>query len=321
MSERLLIAHDRADLYLAELRRRFPGLEVEVCRRGEALPGLLERFRPTIAYGCKTDGFGGPAQRPLSACPSLRWLHVGGSGFDHLQQWDAERLLVTNSRGVLAPFLAEVAIGAMIALAFGLPTYLRQQGQRLWQKQEWRPLAGRTLVIAGPGAIGREVARLGRAHGMRTIGVARRPTALPELDEHLPMSDLGPALERAEVLSLHLPLTPETTHLIDAAALARLPPGALLVNTARGPVVDEAALVRALASGRLGGAYLDVFEQEPLPAESPLWGLDNVILTPHCADSVADWQERLAAFFMENLEVHLGGGIPRHRVGAATPDV
>jgi phosphoglycerate dehydrogenase-like enzyme len=156
---------------------------------------------------------------------------------------------------------------------------------------------------------------------MRTIGVARRPTALPELDEHLPMSDLGPALERAEVLSLHLPLTPETTHLIDAAALARLPPGALLVNTARGPVVDEAALVRALASGRLGGAYLDVFEQEPLPAESPLWGLDNVILTPHCADSVADWQERLAAFFMENLEVHLGGGIPRHRVGAATPDV
>ncbi len=315
MGERLLVAHDRADLYLDELKRRFPGLEVEACTRPETLPAMLERFRPTIAYGCKTERFDGPGQRPLIACPSLGWLHVGGSGFDHLLGWDAGRLLVTNSRGVLGPFLAEVAIGAVIALAFGLPTYLRQQGRRLWQKQEWRPLAGRTLVIVGPGAIGREVARLGRAHGMRTVGVARRPRPLPELDDCLPMTELGAALARADVLSLHVRLTPETRHLIDAAALALLPPGALLVNTARGPVVDEAALVSALVSGRLGGAYLDVFEHEPLPAESPLWALGNVILSPHCADAVADWQERLAAFFMDNLETYLAGGTPRHRVG------
>ena len=312
--ERLLIAHERADLYLDLLRRRFPGLPIEACARPEALPGLLERFRPTIAYGCKTERFDGPAQRPLIGCPSLRWLHVGGSGFDHLLGWDEERLLVTNSRGVLGPYLAEVAVGAMIALAFGLPTYLRQQARRVWQKQAWRPLAGRTLVLVGPGAIGREVARLAKAHGMRTVGVARRPEPMPELDRVAPMGELRAILPEADVLSLHVRLTPETRHLIDEAALALLPASALLVNTARGPVVDEAALAAALASGRLGGAYLDVFEVEPLPAESPLWGLDNVILSPHCADAVADWQERLAAFFMENLETWLAGGTPRHRV-------
>ena len=125
--ERLLLVHEHAEGWLDRLRRRFPDLEVEVCARPDRLPGLLATFRPTMAYSCKTAGIPGPAHRPLLDCPTLRWLHVGGSGYDHLAGWETRPLLLTNSRGVLAPFLAEAVMAALLALSFGLPRFLRQQ--------------------------------------------------------------------------------------------------------------------------------------------------------------------------------------------------
>ncbi len=305
--ERLLLVHEHAEGWLDRLRRRFPDLEVEVCARPDRLPGLLATFRPTMAYSCKTPGIPGPAHRPLLDCPTLRWLHVGGSGYDHLAGWETRPLLLTNSRGVLAPFLAEAVMAALLALSFGLPRFLRQQQKACWQKNPWRPLTGRTLVILGTGAVGCEVARLARAFGLRTIGLNRTVAPLPHFDAVLPLTELLPSLAEADILSLHLPLAKETRHIIDGKALWALPAGSLLVNTGRGGLVDEAALVAALRAGRLGGAYLDVFETEPLPPESPLWGLDNLILTPHCADAVADWESRLADFFLDNLERRLTG--------------
>ena len=315
--ERLLLVHEHAEGWLDRLRRRFPDLEVEVCARPDRLPGLLATFRPTMAYSCKTAGIPGSAHRPLLDCPTLCWLHVGGSGYDHLAGWETRPLLLTNSRGVLAPFLAEAVMAALLALSFGLPRFLRQQQDACWQKNPWRPLTGRTLVILGTGAVGCEVARLARAFGVRTIGLNRTVAPLPHFDAVLPLTELLPSLAEADIVSLHLGLAEETRHIIDGKALRALPAGSLLVNTGRGGLVDEAALVAALRAGRLGGAYLDVFETEPLPPDSPLWGLDNLILTPHCADAVADWESRLADFFLDNLERRLTG---RPLLNVVAPD-
>lgn len=315
--ERLLLVHEHAGTWLGRLQRRFPDLAVEVCSAPERLPALLAAFQPTLAYSCKTGGMPGPAHRPLLDCPSLTWLHVGGSGYDHLAGWETRGFELSNSRGVLAPYQAEAVIGALLALSFGLPRYLRQQQDARWQQHAWRPLAGQTMLVVGTGAIGREVARLARAMGVRTIGLSRTATALPEFDAVRPLAELRRNLVEADIVSLHLPLVPETRHLIDRAALAALPPQAILVNTGRGSLVDTAALIDALGHGRLAGAYLDVFETEPLPPDSPLWRLDNVILTPHCADLVVGWEDRLADFFMDNLERRLAGRPLRNVV---TPD-
>lgn len=315
--ERLLLVHEHAASWLARLQRRFPELPVEICTAPDRLPELLAEFRPTMAYSCKTEAIPGPAHRALLGCPSLTWLHVGGSGYDHLAGWETLPLVLSNSRGVLAPYLAEAVMGALLALSFGLPRFLRQQRDRVWQKHEWRPLAGRSLLVVGTGAIGQEVAKRARALGLRTIGLNRTVAPLPDFDSIRPMAELHACLAEADIVSLHLPLSPATRHVIDAAALAAMPAGAMLVNTGRGELVDTAALVDALAQRRLAGAYLDVFEAEPLPAESLLWQLDNVILSPHCADLVADWELVLADYFLDNLERRLGGRPLRNVV---TPD-
>jgi phosphoglycerate dehydrogenase-like enzyme len=305
--ERVLLVDEHAGAWVGRLRQRFPDLPVEACTEAAALPGLLAAFRPTIAYSCKTDAIPGPAHRPLLDCPSLAWLQVGGSGYDHLAGWESRPFLLTNGKGVLAPYLAETVMGALLALSFGLPRYLRQQQARLWQKHTSQPLAGRTMLVVGTGAVGRAVAERARPFGLRLIGLNRTLSPLPAFDALRPLAELRHSLAEADIVSLHLRLTPETRGLIDRSMLAAMRPGTLFLNSARGGLVDEAALVEALAAGRLAGAWLDVFATEPLPPESPLWRLDNVVLTPHCADTVAGWEERFAGFFLENLERRLAG--------------
>ena len=306
-SDSVLIAHAGAAAWLDRFQARFPGLPFVVAHDSAELAVALPGAAPTVAYSCKTDAFPGPAHRPLLAIPGLRWLQVGGSGHDHLEGWRETGIVLTNAAGVLAPALAEAAIGAMLALAFGLKRYVRQQAAREWCKGTWRPLAGRTLLVVGAGAIGTEVALRAKALGLRVIALVRRPRELPGLDDVRPLSDLRRLLPEADIVSLHLRLTPETAGLFDRATLEAMRPGALFLNSARGGLVDEAALADLLRSGRIGGAWLDVTAAEPLPPESPLWDLDNLLLTPHCADQVDGWEERLADFFMDNLERHLAG--------------
>src|SRR5690348_3716975 len=189
-SDRVLIAHAGGAAWLDRFRARFPDLPVAVARDPAELASVLPGASPTIAYSCKTEAFPGPAHRPLLGVPGLRWLQVGGSGYDHLEGWHETGLVLTNAAGVLAPALAEAAIGAMLALAFGLKRYVRQQEAREWRKGTWRPLAGRTLLVVGAGAIGTEVALRAKALGLRVIALIRRPRELPGLDEVRPLSDL-----------------------------------------------------------------------------------------------------------------------------------
>lgn len=304
--QRLLIAHENADLWLGELARRFSNVEAHVARN----PDDLERFAEQafdIAYSCVTDGFPRHHHGQVRHQPGLRWLQIGGSGYDHLLPFPETGLILSNAAGVLAPVLAETVLAAIMALNRGFIGAIDAQRAGLWRPWTYPALASQTLAVVGTGAIGTALAERAKAMGMTVIGVARHPGPRSPFDAVRPMADLAAVAASCDYLSLHVALVPETRHLVDAKILAAMRPSAFLLNASRGPVVDEAALLHALSEKRIAGAYLDVFESEPLAAESPLRRLDNVLVTPHMSDRVNDWELRLARFFMDNLERWLAG--------------
>jgi phosphoglycerate dehydrogenase-like enzyme len=301
MAGPVLIYADHADLLAANLRARLPDETVHAVSRPEALPIALETHRPEAVFSINSPTLGGTTHRPILAAQSVRWLHVGGSGYEHVSGWDAGRITVTNCAGVLAPFLAETVIGALLALNSGLIRYHEQQRERVWRQHPFRPLAGQTLLVVGAGAIGAEVAGRASGLGMRVIGLRRSGEPVAGVDDLRPPEALAASLAEADAVSLHLRLTPATEGLFDADMFAAMKPGALFINTARGGHVIEDALLAALRSGHLRGAYLDVFRTEPLPAGNPLWTAPNLLISPHAADGVEDWEARFAALFAENL--------------------
>ncbi|MEZ5860736.1 MAG: D-2-hydroxyacid dehydrogenase [Geminicoccaceae bacterium] len=302
----VLVLHEGADQYLEELHRRFPAVEFRVVREPAGL-AAARGFPAAIAYSCVTDGFPRTEHARLRDWPGLDWVHVGGSGFDHFVADGPPGFLLTNGAGVLAQELAQTLLGALLALNRGFVGALRDQDAGRWRPWSFAALGGQTLVIVGTGAIGTAFAALAKALGLRVIGVARTAAPKPPFDRVVPLADLASIAAEADYLSINVRLTEATRHLIDAALLDAMRPSAFLLNASRGAVVDEAALIRALDERRLAGAYLDVFETEPLPESSPFRRLDNVLITPHCSDRVADWELRHARFFMANLERRLAG--------------
>ena len=250
----------------------------------------------------------------------VRWIHSiwAGAGEQvaaaELSPEELERVALTTSAGVHATPLAEFALFGLLAFAKGLPRLLRDKADRRWESYVMDELRDRTLLVLGVGSIGREVARLASAFGMRTIGIKRTPGDVPHLDELHPPERLRDLLPRADAVVVTLPITAATRGLLDRDALALLRPDAVLVNVGRGAVVDEEALVEALREGRLAGAVLDVFAEEPLPPESPLWELPNVLLAPHTAAHSVHELERIVDLFCDNLGRYLRGEELRNRV-------
>lgn len=198
--------------------------------------------------------------------------------------------------------MAETVLGAILMWNFGFPRYIEQQKNRVWRKFQWASVSQKTALVIGAGNIGARVAQLAKAVGMRVIGLKNTPGDVPGVDEMLAPARLPDALPRADYVCVHVPLTAHTRDLIGAKEFALMKPSAVLINTARGGVVDEAALATALTNQEIGGAYMDVFAEEPLPADSVLWGLPNLVISPHVSDSVADWQARFVDFFVDNLQ-------------------
>ena len=206
--------------------------------------------------------------------------------------------------------LAEFAILGLLAVAKELPRFVEDQRARAWPeiRRPLRELAGQTLFLVGLGDIGRETARLGKALGMRTVGFRRTEGPPPEhVDEVHGPRRLAELAGRADAMVVSLPLTDQTAGLIDRATIEALPPSCIFVNVGRGGVVDEPALVDALRERRIAGAVLDVFATEPLPDDSPLWSLPNVLVTPHAAALSARENERIVELFVDNLRRYLDG--------------
>jgi D-2-hydroxyacid dehydrogenase (NADP+) len=239
--------------------------------------------------------------------PRLKWMHVFNVGVDHpiFDEMLARGVRLTTSSGSTAAPIAQTAIMALLALARGFPRWLTAQRARRWDPERSAPppdLQSQTAVIVGLGKIGAEISRLARVLGLKVIGVRRSPRdAGDPVDELHPPAALPSLLTRCDWLILACPLTPETRGLIGADALARLPRGARLINIARGELVDEPALIAALRSGQVAGAYLDVFESEPLPPESSLWDMPNVLVTPHNSAAATGNDQRVLEIFLDNL--------------------
>jgi phosphoglycerate dehydrogenase-like enzyme len=245
----------------------------------------------------------------VGTATNLKWVHFITAAIEHFPFVTAllqRGVKLTTSAGSNGEPVAQTALGGLLMLARGFPHWWAAQGRRQWAPMRGdslpRDLAGQTVLIIGLGTIGSTLARYCRALGMRVIGLRRTPARpVDGVDEVHPPAALQELLPGCDWVILACPLTPETACLVNAAALARLPRGARLINVSRGGVVDQAAVIAALESGQLGGAYLDVFEEEPLPADSPLWALPNVIISPHNASSSAGNNDRAALIFLANL--------------------
>lgn len=250
----------------------------------------------------------GELLRALSQVERPGWLHTFSAGVDNafFQKYLERGVRITTSSGAQAVPIAQTVLMYLLALTRDLPGWLDAQARRVWAPRGIRELEGRLLAVLGLGPIGLEVARLGAAFRMEVIGVRRAPRG-DEPCETWPLSRLPELLPRADFLVLALPLAAATRKLIDADALAAMKPGAVLVNVGRGGLVDERALIDALRSGRLGGAALDVFETEPLPEESPLWTLPNVIATPHSSGTSPGNHARATRIFLDNLARYRAG--------------
>lgn len=247
--------------------------------------------------------------------PRVRWVQSTSSGIGQFvaKMGYHERMpgaVFTKASGVHGQPLAEFCLMVMFVFRKGLLRAIRDQGRRHWERYAGTDLEGRTAVVVGLGGVGQKVVEMSRAIGMKTIGVdleGFRLESLPDPpDEFFPVGELREVLPRAEHLVLIAPHTPETEGLIGAEELALMPQGAVLINIGRGPLVDEGALAHALASGHLGGAGLDVFVEEPLPEESPFWGMPNVLVSPHSGSTSDQENRRITDLFCENLRRFLG---------------
>jgi phosphoglycerate dehydrogenase-like enzyme len=265
--------------------------------------------------------------RILARAPELRWVHSATAGVERVltPASRARGLVITNARGVFSRPIAEYVMLMILAVSRRLPQLLELQAERTWQPLESRELRDITVGIVGLGSMGRAVGALATAFGCRVVATRRRPEAGTAasstgegvsdepylgslmLDRVLPPERLPELLGESDFVVLAAPLTPDTHGLIDAEAIAALKPGAWVINVARGELVEERALSRALSEGRIGGAVLDTFLEEPLPPSSPLYGLPNVILTPHTSWSSTRVLDRSVGLFADNLRRFAAG--------------
>lgn len=280
-------------------------------------PDQEARWRALLARAEVMFDFDRGNARELPAlAPRVRWIQATSAGigdYVHRMGYDKSmpNTVITTASGVHARPLAEFCFMVLFAFHKKLLPTLRDQRHKQWKRFAAGELTGQSLVIVGVGRIGREIARLGKAFGMRVIGIKRSPAGANASDLHLDelygAADLARVLPQAQNLVLIAPHTRETEGMIGKTELALLPRGAVFVNIGRGALVDEPALADALRSGHLLGAGLDVFREEPLPPESPFWEMDNVIVYPHSASTSYLENGRIVDLFCENLRRYLRG--------------
>jgi phosphoglycerate dehydrogenase-like enzyme len=316
----LILIHHRFELWnvpdwvVPRLRHDFPNVKFEHFADYESATPHLYNTDAIMTWSLRPE--------QLALAKKLRWIHSPAAGVHQLMIPEIVNsdIVVTNSSSVHGPVVAEHAIALMLTLARSIPACVRYQQQHIWsQTALWedyprpREFAGATLCVVGLGAIGGDAARLASALGMRIVAVREHPEkGLPgylHSGDHAVYGprDIDQAIEQSDYVLLSAPLRENTRALINRERLAQMKPDACLINVGRGALIDEEALVEALRQRKIGGAALDVFDTEPLPPESPLWDLPNVLITPHSGAMTARLWERHYANLSENLRRFIAG--------------
>jgi len=296
------------DEYADAMRERLPDADIAVGRTPEEERELIESARVVAGFNIDPEMLDRAENLELFACS------YAGTGHLPMEALEEAGVAVTNASGVHGPNISEYVIGALISLARNFPRAARQQAERVWQSFGSQELYDSTVTVVGMGAIGQAVVERLEAFGVDTIGVRYTPEKGGPTDEVLGFDEIHDALRRSDSVVLACPLTDATRNLLDDEAFKTMPADANLVNIARGSVVDTDALVRALRGNAIGAAFLDVTDPEPLPADHPLWGFDNVRITPHNAGHSPVYFERLADIVAGNYKALENGGEIENRV-------
>jgi phosphoglycerate dehydrogenase-like enzyme len=242
----------------------------------------------------------------FAMCPNVKWVHSRSAGLDSalFPELIESDVTLTNGRGVFSASLGEFALAAILYFAKDFRRMIRNQSTGGWEPFDVEVIAGKTVGVVGYGDIGRAVSTRVHAMGMRVLAMKRHAPQEndPLIERYYSPEQLGEMIAHCDYIVVTAPLTDETRHMIDEPELAAMKPNAVVINVGRGPVIREEALVEALTSGRIKGAGLDVFEHEPLPAGHPLYQLENVLISPHCADNTPDWKDRAMDFFLEQYD-------------------
>lgn len=311
----VLVLADPTEPQLAMLDELPPETNIAVGNSTEA----FERTAQDATVIFNWSGSGALLRQVFAMCPRVQWVHTRSAGLDGVlfQELTEHPVPLTNGSGVFSPSLGEFAIGAMLFFAKDFRRLVKNQLAGKWEQFDIEMISGKTLGIVGYGDIGRAVATRSRAMGMRILAVKRHGPPMYNVD---PLVDRIYSPEnRREMLALcdyvvaAAPLTEETRGMIGDAEFASMKPEAVILNLGRGPVIDEAAMIRALTERHIRGAALDVFDREPLPEGHPFFQLDNVLLSPHSADHTHDWLELAMRFFIEQYDRFLKG-VPLHNV-------
>ncbi|MBZ8117951.1 D-2-hydroxyacid dehydrogenase [Roseovarius sp. LXJ103] len=299
---RILIHNSETDTLATRLAASVPEADIATHESYEGLSDVMAKFRPDVAYSVAFKGRQGFPRDAFLGADGPEWITVGGAGVDHLVPWDTGAVTVCNSAGVAAGMMAEYTMGMILHFTLDVPGLQADQGARHWEPQRRMvPMQGKTMLIVGLGQNGHAVAQRAKAFGCTVIGTRARPCQMDHVDEvHAP--DALPALwGRADFVVIATPLVPSTRGMVDAAAFTAMKPSAILVDISRGGVVDGPACAAAMVAGQIAGAALDVFEVEPLPHDSPMWTLSNVIVSPHCSAVYTEWAMQSFELFIANL--------------------
>ena len=303
MGPRVLILDRQGAAYRDALLARFPGLAIMAAPSAADLGDELAEIEVLVAFGLAVT------DEVVRRAVRLRWIQSLATGVDYFLRLPSLRrdVILTSARGIHGPAMRESVLFLMQAISRNAAALGRRQAARTWQREPWPLLCGKAAVVLGTGVSGTAIAELLRCLGMTTIGVTRTPRAIAAFSEVVSLDRLKEAVARADYLVNVLPGDAENTGLIGRAVLDAMKPTAFFINVGRGDSVDEAALVEALRDKRIAGAGLDVFRAEPLPPESPLWALDNVVLSPHVSGLFAEYPEHVLPIVADNLQAFIDG--------------
>jgi phosphoglycerate dehydrogenase-like enzyme len=303
MTSKVLIVDPHAEIYRDRLAAEFPALRFALAPAAAALPADVSDVAALICFGVdlKEDFF--------RAATGLKWIQCLATGVDHLVRQPAlePEIVITSGRGIHGAPMREMVVYLMMGASRDVRRLAADQKAHVWDRRFWSLLYGKTAVIVGVGVIGGATAQLLKAFGMRVIGVTRTPRSVEGFDEMIPTGRLPEAAARADYLINILPATKDNLLLFDGKVFAAMKPTAYYISAGRGPTVDEPALIAALREGRIAGAGLDVFQTEPLPADSPFWDLPNVFITPHLGGYIVEYEELILPLIVDNMRLFLSG--------------